>query len=105
MNSVFRAILLSAIIAIAIGLVLYLFACALTEETKQVKTKSNFQLIREVRVGMSSDSLLRLLGEPSEIKIQEDGEDWRYEYRQRNQTNSTLQIKIEVDTINGFYSY
>lgn len=65
----------------------------------------DYKQARLVKVGMSTDDLVTIMGEPFSIEINSNNEEWYFTYRGPSSNNEGMVVRIVDKKIVNFYSY
>lgn len=72
-----------------------------------ISCNPDVEKVKQVKVGMSTNELKYLLGEPWDIEIHNGYEEWyfTYSYGGMNGHNDSFQVTIQNSKVTDFYSY
>lgn len=99
---IFKGVLATVLAIVGIIFLIYIITSDSHSEKKPINV---YDKIKQVKVGLPSKELRKIMGDPSEFRMNGDSEDWRYEYKQNNGDKSIIFVTIENDTITRFFSY
>lgn len=59
---------------------------------------------RKIKVGMTTDSLIEIMGEPLEIEIEDGSEQWEFRYGGARINDNYMRVTVIDEKIYSFYS-
>ena len=65
----------------------------------------SYKEMKVVKVGVSADSVLKIIGEPREVELEQDCEEWTYKYHSTKTRTSHMVIYVKEGVVSQFFSY